>query len=617
MKKTIILCTALFCSAFLQAQNTLHFTIPKLASVNVGAIKEDWNPVLQNLEMPSPIPGSEKAKIQAIKDSLSALYPQHLTHSSEKSMNSTVAKPFVNRNFAGNVYNNSVPNDNELAVSNSGKIVSVQNSTLFKYDLSTNATTGTQSLSAFASVLANPNFNYDPKVIYDPSADKFICVFLNGSTDSTTSITVAFSQTGDPNGVWNFYALPGNPLANHLWTDFPMLAVSDNELFITVNLLQDNMSWQTGWVQTVIWQINKQKGYTGQTLGPLLHTGIQLNGRGIRNLCPVKCGSYVTGPGMYFLSDRNLDARNDTVFLVHVNDTIGSPSLVVSVRACPSNIPYFMPPNAQQPGPASLNTIATNDSRILGAFIENNQIQYVHNCMDTVTGRCAVYHGIIQNVSASPQVRGHLISDTLLHLGYPNISYSGNGPFDNASVISFDHSALSVNPGFSAQAYDGNGNYSPIQTVKTGQGYMNIIAGTQRWGDYSGSQRKFDQPGVVWINGLFGTSLHRNNTWITELSYSPTGIENLSPPKDMTDLNVYPNPLSDLINISFSIPHSDYLSFDIYDLQGKLVKTLLRDRVKGGNNLFSFSAAPLANGTYILRIGYGDKSVLSKKFIKE
>ena len=45
---------------------------------------------------------------------------------------------------------------------------------------------------------------YDPKVIYDPLSDRFILVFLEGSTSSDTRIVVGFTETNDPTQTWNF-----------------------------------------------------------------------------------------------------------------------------------------------------------------------------------------------------------------------------------------------------------------------------------------------------------------------------------------------------------------------------------------------------------------------------
>ncbi|MBL0052360.1 MAG: hypothetical protein IPP29_13025 [Bacteroidetes bacterium] len=45
-----------------------------------------------------------------------------------------------------------------------------------------------------------------------------------------------------------------------MWTDFPMMALTNDELFITVNLLYPDSSWQTGFNETIIWQVNKHDG---------------------------------------------------------------------------------------------------------------------------------------------------------------------------------------------------------------------------------------------------------------------------------------------------------------------------------------------------------------------
>ena len=88
---------------------------------------------------------------------------------------------------------------------------------------------------------------------------------------------------------------------------------------------------------------------------------------------------------------------------------------------------------------------------------------------------------------------------------------------DNTSIISFDHTAITVFPGVSALTSDGLGNYSAMTTVKAGASYYNILSGNERWGDYSGSQRKYNQPGRVWVNGMWANASKKNTTWIGEL----------------------------------------------------------------------------------------------------
>ena len=80
--------------AIAQVKST-RFTIPKAATINAADIKEDWNPVIQNIEMPTPDGKSEKQKLNAIKDSLSRVYPKkHIALKSENKMPAPPA-PFL------------------------------------------------------------------------------------------------------------------------------------------------------------------------------------------------------------------------------------------------------------------------------------------------------------------------------------------------------------------------------------------------------------------------------------------------------------------------------------------------------------------------------------------
>ena len=69
---------------------------------------------------------------------------------------------------------------------------------------------------------------------------------------------------------------------------------------------------------------------------------------------------------------------------------------------------YYLSPSGRQSIPDSL---ATNDSRVLGAILANDKIHFVQNCMDTTTGNSAIYHGIIDAPSSSsPSCSGEVLS---------------------------------------------------------------------------------------------------------------------------------------------------------------------------------------------------------------
>src|ERR1043166_7761737 len=342
------------------------FVFERSAVVNMKQMTQDFEPSLMVREMPKQ--SGERIKTSVNRSSAG---------SSLQKTSSTLAPLQKGMDFMANGFDVSTPNDNDMAVSDSGFLVSVVNTRIFFRDVNTDSVYYTRTLAGFASPLNITAFKFDPKVMYDPSADRFVLVMLAGSTHTASKVIIGFSQSSDPTDQWNLYSLPGNPLNNNLWTDYPMIAMTKNELFLTVNLLYNDSTWQKGFVETLIWQIDKRRGYAGTSMSSNLHSNIKLNGRAIRNLCPVKGGSRLYGPQMHFISNRNLDLSNDTVFLVTVPDTIGSPSSSVTVKVLRSPQAYYFPADGHQS--LATQSLATNDCRNLGAFIENDKIQYVHN----------------------------------------------------------------------------------------------------------------------------------------------------------------------------------------------------------------------------------------------
>lgn len=592
-----------------------YFSHPKQTTVNFLNINQDFNPTLLVREMPKP--GSKKIEYYN--------YPA-TNDSHKKSQKSQILLPDVNlgTNFFANPYSNSTPTDNDIAISDSGMIVSVINTNIYIYNTKTSTASPVKSLAAFTTPVNSKHQEFDPKVMYDPKADRFVLMCPVGFVDTTSKIIVGFSQTNDPNGNWNLYTLPGNPLNNNLWSDYPMISMTEKELYLSINLLYNDSSWQTGFVETVIWQMKKDSGYAGLPLGSYLHHNIKYNGKAIRNLCPAKGGSKLYGPNMFFVSNRNLASQNDTVFVVEVTDTIGAPTNTVVTKALITPQSYYFPPSGRQT--VATQSLATNDSRNLGAFYENNKIQYVHNTKNPLNNHVSIYYGTIDNPqSASPTINGYIIDNDTVDFAYPNISYAGLNASDNTAIISFDHSSNKLFPGISAIKVDANGNFSNVLRIKNGAAYVNILSDNlERWGDYSGSQRRYNKPGEVWISGYYGytinsiTNKNKHGAWIAQLGIDPgmvTGLVN-EPMKNETPSLVFPNPVQDLFNVDIHLTQPEYLSFELYDANGKLVEILLRDWVKTKDNTFNFSLRDVSKGIYFIKIT-GNKTSITKKIIKQ
>ena len=592
-----------------------YFSHPKQTTVNFSNINQDFNPTLLVSEMPKP--GSKKIEYYN--------YPA-TNDSHKKSQKSQTLLSDVNlgTNFFANPYSNSTPTDNDIAISDSGMIVSVINTNIYIYNTKTSTASPVKSLAAFTTPVNSKHQEFDPKVMYDPKADRFVLMCPVGFVDTTSKIIVGFSQTNDPNGNWNLYTLPGNPLNNNLWSDYPMISMTEKELYLSINLLYNDSSWQTGFVETVIWQMKKDSGYAGLPLGSYLHHNIKYNGKAIRNLCPAKGGSKLYGPNMFFVSNRNLASQNDTVFVVEVTDTIGAPTNTVLTKALITPQPYYFPPSGRQT--ITTQSLATNDARNLGAFYENNKIQYVHNTKNPLNNHVSIYYGTIDNPqSASPTINGYIIDNDTVDFAYPNISYAGLNASDNTAIISFDHSSNKLFPGISAIKTDANGNFSNVLRIKNGAAYVNVLSDNlERWGDYSGSQRRYNKPGEVWISGYYGytinsiTNKNKHGAWIAQLGIDPgmvTGIVN-EPVKNETPSLVFPNPAQDLFNVDIHLTQPEYLNFELYDANGKLVETLLRDWVKTKDNTFNFSLRDVSKGKKKKKIT-GNKTSITKKIIKQ
>ena len=510
--------------------------------------------------------------------------------------------PTINSSFNGKPIGMAgVPNDNTMAISNDGFIVSAINTTVTILN-EQGERLGFKTLYGMtAGQLGLLDRYYDPKVIYDPLSDRFILVFLEGSTSSDTRIVVGFTETNDPTQTWNFYALNGRPLGGSTWSDYPIIAHNKTDLFITVNLLRDNESWQEGFVESFIWQVNKQDGYDGnEELRQNLFSGINFNNKPVWSICPVQPGFNFDQDNMYFLSVRPDAESNDTLFLHEVNNTTISGEAQHQLRVLTTDTPYGVPPTAYQPVVGF--RLQTNDTRVLSAVYHDNTIHYVQSSILTDDIRSGVYHGVISSMNGIPEVKGKIISSNELDFAYPSIAFAGETELDNQSMlITFSHVGENDYAGTSAVYHNKieglESIYSDVVRIKSGDSLINtFVADTiERWGDYTDIQRKYNEPGVVWLCGSYGDSLGRNNVWISKLK-----VKNDLVIEDK--FLVYPNPVESSVEISINFSMDDHVTIQLVNNLGSVVKEINNEPVKKGNARFLFNTEELSSGVYVLAV---------------
>jgi len=586
-----------------QDAQPIHGKIALKKVINFSIDAPDYDPSIQTIEA-IPSPGGDYQYKKAYVDSLRA--------ASYKTKGNTQFKapapaPKFEFEFDGNV-SAGTPNDNDMCIGNNGYIISVVNSTLFVYD-----TTGkfkkTGSLAFFAKELGTLERTFDPRVSYDPNHDRFIAVFLNGSTSATSTPIIGFSQSNDPTANWNFYQLPGDPVGDSSWSDYPIISISENDVFLTLNLLDNDKGWKDGFRQSIIWQMDLEDGYAGDSITNILWNDIAFEGKNVWSICPSQGGMKPSGPASYFLSVRPGDISNDSLFVHTITHSVKSGKATLNTHFARCSQPYGLPPSAKQP---SGQFLETNDARVLSAMHENGLIHFAGNTIDPQNNAAGIYYGVVDTKSSTANV--HILSYDTLDLGYPDIAYAGSGnPDDHTAILTVSHVSENTFPGTSTVLMNYSGQFSGLTRVKEGKNSIDeLVDSFERWGDYTGIQRKYNQDRTYWMAGTYGDRINR--TTIAKVNNTdPT----LAIPKPVIAQNalIYPNPSSEYFEVEFSIDNKQELTFSVVDASGKRVTILLKDNTKAGTNRFRFSTSPLSAGTYFLIIENTTGRILSEQFI--
>lgn len=107
------------------------------------------------------------------------------------------------------------------------------------------------------------------------------------------------------------------------------------------------------------------------------------------------------------------------------------------------------------------------------------------------------------------------------------------------------------------------------------------------------------------VENIFYTVSKKFTLWDPNLSTKEATLDNLK---------IYPNPTTNILNIEFSTTDIEKVKFDIFDLNGRLIKTVSQENSSQVNQQINVES--LQTGTYILVINTG-KFTSTHKFIKK
>jgi hypothetical protein len=514
-------------------------------------------------------------------------------------------------NFVGNRQLDGFPLDHDIAISNDGLIMSTSNTRVYVYD-----TVGFQrDLSNFMSFYSASMEVTDPRVVYNPEWDRFIFLFLSGFSSGNNKVVVCFSQTNDPEGAWNVYPLTGNanvPYFGNVWMDYPQIAMGQSDVYISCNPFTD-AGFSKG---AHIYQVKMADGFNAAASltvkGWSTNTGF--------TLCPVQGWSTHYGEHMWFIASRALASATTTFRLYDVVGNTDDAGAVFTKYDLISDLSYSYAPDVAQSG--TTQELDNGSLRVRSSYFENDQIHFAFS--GSTSGVAEIYVGKITGLSvpAFASIDGSYIRFDTLEIGVPSVAYGGyqNSVGDNATLLFFNTGGSTRFPGNGCVMIEPDGTVGDPLVLRNGYTYIKQMStNPERWGDYTDIVPRYNRKNEYWVSGYIGTAgtSHQHGTWISKLKVTSPQSVAVQEPTAQEGTVLYPNPVStsEQVTVEFAVPRADVYRGEIYDLQGKLVKTVTEKRLVEGRAYITFSTQLLPAGTYLLRINSDGGEAHNEKFV--
>jgi subtilisin family serine protease len=118
----------------------------------------------------------------------------------------------------------------------------------------------------------------------------------------------------------------------------------------------------------------------------------------------------------------------------------------------------------------------------------------------------------------------------------------------------------------------------------------------------------------------FAYSIYVHDSSATSVPFYPcttSAALNSSGKLNYNNCNIFPNPVSEKLNLMLEIEKAHQTTVAIYDISGRKIDMFELDVLNSGKHYFDFNVSKLNSGIYFLQINAGEKFVSNKKFIKQ
>lgn len=418
---------------------------------------------------------------------------------------------------------------------------------------------------------------YDAQVLYDQSDGRFILTAAEGAhlQAPPTYIFIAVSQTSDPTGNWNKYAMEMD--SGNTWPDRPELGLSSTAIYIA----DDQVPFGTGMATEYVTVVGLPALLSGsKSLQVTTFTNIEdVEGNETFGIAPAI--TYGSAQTEYLVSSSDdVSSGGSALHLFSIN-TSGVPTLSTT----DVSVPAFSPaPNATQPGTSIL--INTGGVGIMSVVWINGSLWCTQGAADA-TGGNSVVRWYQLNTANNTLVQSGDINGTG-EAFYGAIAALSDG--EAFLVYSTSSASQYVSAGYAHRsASDALNTMSASGIYQVGTGPDTYANG--RFGDYSGLSPD-PNGGSVW--GIAETAdpsgvLNYNTAVVNLLSSNNSGGGSSVVVTSPQSGGTYPSPVSYIATATTTCVQG-VAAMGVYSAPGNLIYT-----VNGASLNVNLSLSP---GTY-------------------
>lgn len=356
-------------------------------------------------------------------------------------------------------------------------VVFVVNTRVGFYDKATGAQQFLQDLATFFGATAQTNFQFDPKVVYDPVASRWYMIILDGFNQSEpagrSNILLAVSDDSNPNGTWHKYRIDStiDYSGTSTWLDYSSLGYCKDGILMGGN----SFGFSGGAPGCTFFVVRKSTVLSGgtPTVTVFEDTSAEVwSPQAVENFDPTLTKSYFVNAEFTFSSQNRIQFHR-------FENIATTPTKTTTFLTVPS----FSRPSgdAESTNGRFLDSL---DARSINAAYRDGRMVLVHTI--DVSGRCGVRW---YELAVNPT------TNTLSLAQSGNIAQAGvdmhMGSITTNSVgdigVTFTRSSSSIAAdimGAGRKSSDAAGSMGAPVLLEASAG-NNYTQGGGRWGDYS------------------------------------------------------------------------------------------------------------------------------------